>query len=193
MVRGSRALADSCAVHLSMSCPSCSTSYGAEMSLVGPRPLVVDEDANVLGHDRSRLHLTPGMTGPWQVFGSRVPMQEMVGVDYLYVAMVSLAGRKDPASHHSPRCTPNESLARNRKSIPAPRVDSAESPSTLRACMETPRARAPHADEGNSAAHGGRSHNGDRSSGDARPRSFVRARYRLNGRVVELAHAAIHT
>jgi exopolysaccharide biosynthesis polyprenyl glycosylphosphotransferase len=57
-----------------------------EMSLVGPRPLVIDEDAQVLGLDRSRLHLTPGMTGPWQVLGSRVPMQEMVALDYLYVA-----------------------------------------------------------------------------------------------------------
>ena len=57
-----------------------------EMSLVGPRPLVVDEDAQVRGLDRSRLHLTPGMTGPWQVLGSRVPMQEMVAIDYLYVA-----------------------------------------------------------------------------------------------------------
>jgi exopolysaccharide biosynthesis polyprenyl glycosylphosphotransferase len=61
-----------------------------EMSLVGPRPLVVDEDAQVLGLDRSRLHLTPGMTGPWQVLGSRVPMQEMVGIDYLYVSTWSL-------------------------------------------------------------------------------------------------------
>ena len=61
-----------------------------EMSLVGPRPLVVDEDAQVLGMDRSRLHLTPGMTGPWQVLGLRVPMQEMVGIDYLYVANWSL-------------------------------------------------------------------------------------------------------
>jgi exopolysaccharide biosynthesis polyprenyl glycosylphosphotransferase len=61
-----------------------------EMSLVGPRPLVVDEDAQVLGLDRSRLHLTPGMTGPWQILGSRVPMQEMVGLDYLYVANWSL-------------------------------------------------------------------------------------------------------
>ena len=41
-----------------------------EMSLVGPRPLVTDEDAQVLGLDRSRLHLTPGMTGPWQVLGT---------------------------------------------------------------------------------------------------------------------------
>ena len=61
-----------------------------EMSLVGPRPLVTDEDAQVLGLDRSRLYLTPGMTGPWQVLGARVPMQEMVGIDYLYVANWSL-------------------------------------------------------------------------------------------------------
>jgi exopolysaccharide biosynthesis polyprenyl glycosylphosphotransferase len=61
-----------------------------EMSLVGPRPLVVHEDALVLGLDRSRLHLTPGMTGPWQVMGARVPMHEMVGIDYLYVANWSL-------------------------------------------------------------------------------------------------------
>jgi exopolysaccharide biosynthesis polyprenyl glycosylphosphotransferase len=63
---------------------------GGQMSLVGPRPLVVDEDAQVLGLDRSRLHLTPGMTGPWQILGCRVPMQEMVGLDYLYVANWSL-------------------------------------------------------------------------------------------------------
>jgi exopolysaccharide biosynthesis polyprenyl glycosylphosphotransferase len=61
-----------------------------EMSLVGPRPLVIDEDAMVLGMDRSRLHLTPGMTGPWQVLGTRVPMQEMVAIDYLYVSNWSL-------------------------------------------------------------------------------------------------------
>jgi len=61
-----------------------------EMSLVGPRPLVVDEDAQVVGLDRSRLHLTPGMTGPWQILGSRVPMREMVALDYLYVANWSL-------------------------------------------------------------------------------------------------------
>ena len=61
-----------------------------EMSLVGPRPLVTDEDVLISGLDRSRLHLTPGMTGPWQVLGSRVPMQEMVGLDYVYVANWSL-------------------------------------------------------------------------------------------------------
>jgi exopolysaccharide biosynthesis polyprenyl glycosylphosphotransferase len=61
-----------------------------EMSLVGPRPLVCDEDVLVQGLYRGRLHLTPGMTGPWQVLGARVPMQEMVGIDYLYVASWSL-------------------------------------------------------------------------------------------------------
>jgi len=62
-----------------------------EMSLVGPRPLVVDEDAQVEGLLRSRLHLTPGMTGPWQVIGSaRIPMKEMVKIDYRYVASWSL-------------------------------------------------------------------------------------------------------
>ena len=61
--------------------------WRGEMSLVGPRPLVLDEDAKVLGLDRSRLTLTPGMTGHWQVLGSsRIPMSEMVGIDYLYVA-----------------------------------------------------------------------------------------------------------
>jgi exopolysaccharide biosynthesis polyprenyl glycosylphosphotransferase len=58
-----------------------------EMSLVGPRPLVVDEDEKIVGWHRRRLHLTPGMTGPWQILGSaRVPLNEMVNIDYLYVA-----------------------------------------------------------------------------------------------------------
>jgi exopolysaccharide biosynthesis polyprenyl glycosylphosphotransferase len=57
-----------------------------EMSLVGPRPLVVDEDAKVLGLDRSRLYLMPGMTGPWQVLSSRVSLREMIEIDYRYVA-----------------------------------------------------------------------------------------------------------
>jgi exopolysaccharide biosynthesis polyprenyl glycosylphosphotransferase len=65
--------------------------WRGEMSLVGPRPLVVDEDAKVSGLDRQRLHLTPGMTGHWQILGpARVPMHEMVGIDYLYVANWSL-------------------------------------------------------------------------------------------------------
>ena len=61
------------------------------MALVGPRPLVLDEDSMIEGWQRSRLELTPGMTGPWQVFGSaRIPLDEMVKIDYLYGANWSL-------------------------------------------------------------------------------------------------------
>jgi exopolysaccharide biosynthesis polyprenyl glycosylphosphotransferase len=62
-----------------------------EMSLVGPRPLVLEEDKRVEGWHRRRLHLTPGMTGPWQVLGdTRVPLRDMVSIDYLYAANWSL-------------------------------------------------------------------------------------------------------
>ena len=63
------------------------------MSLVGPRPLVVDEDRNVKGWYRRRLELMPGLTGPWQILGpARVPLREMGAIDYLYVANWSLWG-----------------------------------------------------------------------------------------------------
>jgi exopolysaccharide biosynthesis polyprenyl glycosylphosphotransferase len=61
-----------------------------DMSLVGPRPLIVDEDALVQGWQRRRLRLTPGMTGPWQILGSTPPLNEMVNMDYLYIANWSL-------------------------------------------------------------------------------------------------------
>ena len=58
-----------------------------DMSLVGPRPLVPDEDALIEGWQRRRLAVKPGMTGLWQIFGSaRIPMHEMVKIDYLYGA-----------------------------------------------------------------------------------------------------------
>ena len=64
-----------------------------EMSLVGPRPLVVDEDRHVRGWYRRRLELMPGITGPWQILGpARVPLREMGAMDYLYVANWSLWG-----------------------------------------------------------------------------------------------------
>jgi exopolysaccharide biosynthesis polyprenyl glycosylphosphotransferase len=62
-----------------------------DMALVGPRPLVVDEDRLVEGWQRRRLQLQPGMTGLWQIFGSaRIPLNEMVKIDYLYGANWSL-------------------------------------------------------------------------------------------------------
>lgn len=63
-----------------------------DMSLVGPRPLVPEEDRRVEGFDRiARLDLVPGMTGPWQVKGSAlIPLRDMVTLDYLYAANWSL-------------------------------------------------------------------------------------------------------
>jgi exopolysaccharide biosynthesis polyprenyl glycosylphosphotransferase len=57
-----------------------------DMSLVGPRPLVPEEDGVIAGWHRRRLYMRPGMTGVWQVMGSaRIPMHEMVELDNLYV------------------------------------------------------------------------------------------------------------
>lgn len=58
-----------------------------QMSLVGPRPLVAEEDGRIIGVRRGRLRLTPGMTGQWQISGSsRVPLEDMVKLDHLYVS-----------------------------------------------------------------------------------------------------------
>jgi exopolysaccharide biosynthesis polyprenyl glycosylphosphotransferase len=63
-----------------------------QMSLVGPRPLIPEEDAQIEGWYRRRLDMLPGMTGHWQVLGSstRMSLAEMVKLDYLYVANWSL-------------------------------------------------------------------------------------------------------
>jgi exopolysaccharide biosynthesis polyprenyl glycosylphosphotransferase len=62
-----------------------------EMSLVGPRPLILEEDRHVDNWARKRLNLKPGITGVWQVLGgSDIPFAEMVNLDYLYVSTWSL-------------------------------------------------------------------------------------------------------
>jgi exopolysaccharide biosynthesis polyprenyl glycosylphosphotransferase len=62
-----------------------------EMSIVGPRPLILDEDRHVAAWARRRLDLKPGMTGLWQVLGaSDIPFDEMTKLDYLYVTNWSL-------------------------------------------------------------------------------------------------------
>jgi lipopolysaccharide/colanic/teichoic acid biosynthesis glycosyltransferase len=67
-----------------------------EMSLVGPRPLVIDEDARITGPHRRRLELMPGMTGPWQILGpARASLAEMAAIDHRYVTDWSL--RRDLA------------------------------------------------------------------------------------------------
>ena len=62
-----------------------------EMSLVGPRPFIPEEDCEVKGSNRGRLRVRPGMTGHWQILGaSAVPFEEMVRIDYLYAENWSL-------------------------------------------------------------------------------------------------------
>jgi lipopolysaccharide/colanic/teichoic acid biosynthesis glycosyltransferase len=62
-----------------------------QMSLVGPRPLILDEDQHVVDWERRRLSLKPGITGLWQVLGrDDIPFGEMVKLDYLYVTTWSL-------------------------------------------------------------------------------------------------------
>jgi lipopolysaccharide/colanic/teichoic acid biosynthesis glycosyltransferase len=64
-----------------------------DMSLVGPRPLPLDEDNAIRGWYRDRLEVPPGISGYWQVLGSsRIPLEEMVKLDYLYIANWSVWG-----------------------------------------------------------------------------------------------------
>jgi exopolysaccharide biosynthesis polyprenyl glycosylphosphotransferase len=62
-----------------------------EMSLVGPRPLILEEYSHVQNWAEKRADLKPGMTGLWQVLGrSEIPFEEMTRLDYLYVTNWSL-------------------------------------------------------------------------------------------------------
>jgi lipopolysaccharide/colanic/teichoic acid biosynthesis glycosyltransferase len=62
-----------------------------EMSLIGPRPLILDEARYVDTWGRRRLDLKPGMTGMWQVLGrSAISFEEMVKLDYFYVTTWSI-------------------------------------------------------------------------------------------------------
>lgn len=62
------------------------------MSLVGPRPLVAEEDAEFGAHNPRRV-VRPGLTGPWQVAGaSRIPIREMIVLDNDYVENWSFWG-----------------------------------------------------------------------------------------------------
>jgi exopolysaccharide biosynthesis polyprenyl glycosylphosphotransferase len=62
-----------------------------DMSLVGPRPLILAEDQYVVDWARKRLSIKPGVTGLWQVLGrSDIPFDEMTKLDYLYVTNWSL-------------------------------------------------------------------------------------------------------
>ncbi len=62
-----------------------------EMSLVGPRPLVVHEADQITGWASRRLDMRPGITGLWQSMGRNdLSYEEMKRLDYLYVTNWSL-------------------------------------------------------------------------------------------------------
>jgi lipopolysaccharide/colanic/teichoic acid biosynthesis glycosyltransferase len=61
------------------------------MSLVGPRPLPVDETFNVTGPHRRRLSVRPGLTCLWQISGrNELGFQEWMNLDLQYVDNWSL-------------------------------------------------------------------------------------------------------
>jgi lipopolysaccharide/colanic/teichoic acid biosynthesis glycosyltransferase len=62
-----------------------------EMSLVGPRPLPLEEHVRLPAWSARRLDVRPGVTGLWQVSGrARVSFQDMLRLDCLYVRERSL-------------------------------------------------------------------------------------------------------
>jgi lipopolysaccharide/colanic/teichoic acid biosynthesis glycosyltransferase len=62
-----------------------------DMSLVGPRPLPVEEHARIPDWAQARVRLRPGITGLWQVEGrASVSFQDMLLLDCEYVGRVSL-------------------------------------------------------------------------------------------------------
>lgn len=61
------------------------------MSLVGPRPFLAEDAANIKGWALRRYQVRPGMTGLWQVSGrNELEYEEMCRLDYLYVSCWSL-------------------------------------------------------------------------------------------------------
>lgn len=63
-----------------------------DMSLVGPRPPLVDEFSQYASQDKRRLSMRPGLTGIWQVSGrNEVPrFEEVVRMDLQYIDNWSL-------------------------------------------------------------------------------------------------------
>jgi lipopolysaccharide/colanic/teichoic acid biosynthesis glycosyltransferase len=64
-----------------------------DMSLVGPRPLPIDEQNGVEQWQRARLEVTPGLTCIWQIKGrSQVSFADWVRMDMNYLRRRTLLG-----------------------------------------------------------------------------------------------------
>jgi len=62
-----------------------------DMSLVGPRPVLLEQAAEYTPHERRRLEVRPGMTGWAQVNGNiEVPWPDRIMLDVWYVDHASL-------------------------------------------------------------------------------------------------------
>ncbi len=62
-----------------------------EMSIVGPRPELVDLVERYSPEHEVRLRVKPGITGPWQVYGrSELTFDEVLAVEREYVENLSL-------------------------------------------------------------------------------------------------------
>jgi exopolysaccharide biosynthesis polyprenyl glycosylphosphotransferase len=63
-----------------------------EMSIVGPRPELLDLVERYSPEHEVRLRVKPGITGPWQVYGrSELTFDEVLAVEREYVENLSLA------------------------------------------------------------------------------------------------------
>lgn len=71
--------------------PQLMNVLGGTMSLVGPRPLPIEEQEGVYGWHRRRLSMRPGISGLWQVSGrSDVDFENWMALDLKYVDEWSL-------------------------------------------------------------------------------------------------------
>jgi exopolysaccharide biosynthesis polyprenyl glycosylphosphotransferase len=71
--------------------PQLANVVKGDMSLVGPRPFVVEESALIEGWAAKRFEMRPGLTGMWQISGRNdLTYDELCRLDYLYVASWSL-------------------------------------------------------------------------------------------------------
>lgn len=67
-------------------CPQFWNVLRGDMSLVGPRPALIEEVAQYSIKEEKRLSVKPGITGLWQVSGrSNVSFDEMINLDLKYI------------------------------------------------------------------------------------------------------------